>query len=268
MDSTSQSERHQLALLGVTSALRGLLAEAARGEVLARHRVGIVLRDLMRSPRTYGQHCIERVGVELGFAPSTLYRYAAVAECWCSMDILAQSAKTNRFGHPLTWSHFLVLSKVSESTLRQTLLDTCLAEAWSSRELALRVAALVERRVTHETSEGLDSVREALEDGIESAIRATTGVRVLADSLEAPFADVTGESNGDLLSRAIAAMEELRSRAELILTQLERTQRGSVSRLRWPSAAAPTRPSDDEDPGDLSEERISIVFGARRDQQS
>src|ERR1700723_1126723 len=106
----ADSDARARALLGACSVLRGLLAAASRDEVLTRYRVGAILNDLKRAPGTYGDGAIEGVAAEVGISAQTLYRYAAVADNWSDAEVSEQSAKTNRFGQTLTWSHFVALS--------------------------------------------------------------------------------------------------------------------------------------------------------------
>ena len=74
---------------------------------------------------------MERAAEELGVAARILYRYIEVAQNWSEEDLKAQLQKTNRFGQPLSWTHFLALSRTRGLPERTRLLDQCLDNAWN-----------------------------------------------------------------------------------------------------------------------------------------
>lgn len=265
----SPTEEQTQSLLAVAGVLRTLLAQVARSEVLGRYRAGQVLRDLMLAPSTYGERCLERIGAELGVAPATLYRYVAVATRWSEADILADGARVNLHGQPLSWSHFVVLSRVTEASLRGELIEETLARAWSSRELALHTASLVGRPDETDLST-LDAVKIALEEGIGTAARATLDVDLFAKALSERLADLDATASERLMPRAIGAFEDLRARVEGILIQLhrahagERTSSRETPALRVTSDVRRTDPASEKDEVSDSGLRVPVTRPPRR----
>lgn len=226
-------EQEQLALLGAATVLRGLLAAATRDEVLTRHQAGMILRDIKGAPGTYGVRCVERIGAELGIAPATLYRYMAVAENWSAAEIRVESTKTNRFGQPPAWSHFLALTRAPDSSSRRALLDECMGEGWTARELAERIAELTDEASRNDRPRSAeDPLQTALAAGIHCAARASGDLSVFASALAARLGDPDAAADGDLVTRAITAFEELREQADSALAQLHAASRASGGRLR------------------------------------
>ena len=208
-----------MALLGACSVIRGLLAGAERDEVLTRHRAGEALRTLKRAPETYGTQSVERVAAELGMSARVLYRYIAVAESWSESQLKVEIDRTNRFGQPLSWSHFLALAKVDDARSRALLIDECLANAWSVRELTQRMQAVAERAAGRERNRG-EAVRAALNEWIHTGDRAVTDLRVFADALGDRLAEPGDPIDEQLLARAVETFEELQAHAESTLGQL------------------------------------------------
>ena len=260
-------EQEQLALLGAATVLRGLLAAATRDEVLTRHQAGMILRDIKGAPGTYGVRCVERIGAELGIAPATLYRYMAVAENWSAAEIRVESTKTNRFGQPPAWSHFLALTRAPDSSSRRALLDECMGEGWTARELAERIAELTDEASRNDRPRSAeDPLQTALAAGIHCAARASGDLSVFASALAARLGDPDAAADGDLVTRAITAFEELREQADSALAQLHAASRASGGRLRAATRARvavrasqePVMEADDEsdeEPAALSSPR-------------
>jgi len=229
MTARKESERVSTRLLGVCSVLRGLLAGATRDEVLTRHRVGTVLRDIKSATGTYGEHAVERAATELGVTVPTLYRHLAVAEAWSAEELRALIDHTDRFGQPLSWSHFVTLTRAPDPVARQALFEHCIEEAWSVRDLAFH---LTEGPALENATEAVTPVREALAEGIRNATRAAVDVGIFAEALADRLMDDEPKHDAELFTRAIGAFEELRHRAEATLAQLHAANHASESRVR------------------------------------
>ena len=100
------------AVAEVSRTVRGLLVAADSSEVVTRHEVGELLRHAKGAPRTYGKHVVEEVAADVGVGARVLYQYIAVAEAWSATSIHRELQKRNRVGQALSWSHFLVLTRV------------------------------------------------------------------------------------------------------------------------------------------------------------
>jgi hypothetical protein len=234
------SDGTDAALFDVCEAIRELLARAVRDELLARYRAGSLLSLIKRTPGTYGEHAVDRLAAELGIASPTLYRYAMVAENWTLAEIEAVSVRAGRFGEPLSWSHLVVLTRVTRAAKRRALVDESLARGWSVRKLTTVIGALA-TPPSDDDAPAEASVRVALTEGIQNATRATVELDIFAEALASRLAELDDDADTDdaLVTRAIHAFQELHLRAESTLSQLRGATRASEKRLR---CAVPTNP--------------------------
>jgi len=239
---TQTGDRAGLALLGVCSVVRGLLSGAARDEVLTRYRVGEALRMVKAMPQTYGTESVERVAAELGLSAPMLYRYIAVAESWSAEDLKRQAQRTNRFGQPLTWSHVLALTRAPESA-RPGLIDRCLANAWSVRDLKRRLDRLAMQR--SDGARAANAVHVALREGIQNAHRAVTGFRALVETLDDRAAGPEEPMDAELLARAVEELEALHAGAEVALALLRGAGHSRRRLLSAPASGDLARPGAD-----------------------
>jgi hypothetical protein len=127
------------ALAAMNSALRRkavelqkLLADTAVAEVDGRYKISTIIRDVQDAEGTYGERAVERLASALGHDDATLYRYVAVARAWSASEMRALSRRTNRFGEPLSWSHWVALARLSDW---KPWLERTLSEGWSARKL-------------------------------------------------------------------------------------------------------------------------------------
>ena len=229
----SETNKAELALQGACSVIRGLLAGVERDEVLTRHRIGEALRKIKGARELYGGLGIDRVATELGVSKRYLYQHISVAEHWEEAVLKAQLEKTNRFGQPLSWSHLLALTAVSDAAARARLAEESLGNAWSVRELAehieLRLAGgEMAHRSDSSGSRGRSSdaaraggaVRAALKEGIDSGGRAVSEVRLFEETLGERLADADDPVDAELVARALQTFGELQARAESAITRL------------------------------------------------
>jgi hypothetical protein len=116
--------------------VRGLLAQVARDESKTRYRIGTLLREVSGSIETYGARAVERLAERLEVGADTLYRCISVAETWSEPELKALTARTNRRGEPLTWSHLATLAKIPGERTRGRWIERCIEAGWTTRELA------------------------------------------------------------------------------------------------------------------------------------
>jgi len=242
------------AFVDVCARIRGLLAEAIRNEVVSRHSVGELVNGVVRSADRYGDHAVERIGAELGVSTTILYGAASVAENWSQSELRHLCAKTNYRGEPLSWSHFLALTRVRSAVKRRALAEQCLAEAWAVRELRQQVADLQPAGRERADGSSDESLRVAVDEGVRTARRAAADIGTFLEALEARLSDGDHE---ELLSRALAACDELNERLQATRTFLSQTTRSSAPRVR---IAVRTRvPEDDPSERERSGEGVARV---------
>jgi len=240
----SRATAEEAALLAATEVVRGLLAETARGEVLGRHKAGTFLREVKGAPGAYGERCIERIGAELGISAATLYRYVAVAEIWSTGEIQAENTKIDKFGHPLSWSHFVALSQIPDRDIRQRLLAESLKHGWSARDLKIHIAGASQPRPS---TEPVDPVEVALREGIHRATQATVDLTIFGEAFADRLQSSATHVHGELVTRAIDAFASLLIRTELTLAQLSHASGASDARVRVAPAVDVARRREHEE---------------------
>src|SRR5438105_8958889 len=147
MTTTSTSEEHapihaNHALRAMPAALREscesvrrLFTETRRAGSSARYRVGVIVQRIIDDEEKYGKSGVMQLAAAIGRGKDTLYGYAAVARRWQQADFAAVSSRRGIHGVPLTFAHFLLLAKIDLVDRRVAMVDRCLREGLSVRDL-------------------------------------------------------------------------------------------------------------------------------------
>jgi hypothetical protein len=196
--------------------LRKLLAGAARDEARSRHQVGVLIARVKNAEHKYGLRAVEQLSRALGSNVHTLYRCAAVAECWSRTELELLLQRTTAEGHPLSWSHLVLLAGVVSPRQRATLLEQTLAGSLSVRQLAHLLGPRA-GEVTEPTAP-----RRVLRRVVRAAERWAQLAAAMHDELLAELEAASGsdDHSAKLLDRAIAAEEELHGIVRQQLTRL------------------------------------------------
>lgn len=94
------------ALRPACDSIRKLLASTTRDETRTRYRIGTIVAGVKKSLHKYGARAVEELASAVGTNVHTLYRCAAVAECWSEAELEALLRRTNTYEQPLSWSHW------------------------------------------------------------------------------------------------------------------------------------------------------------------
>ncbi len=218
-------------------AIRSLLTHGDREDVRVRHEVGVRLCVIKANTDRYGDHAVERLASALRFPARVLYRCATVAEVWTAEGLDAVMARTNAAGGRLSWSHLVALTRCASSVSRRAILEQCLRESWSVRELSAHVARQVPQ-TPDSAAHGAHAdvpVKVAFAEGIVQASRADASLRVLVRALDAGGDDDAGDAF--TLARAIVAVERLTQGATATLARLKELQRAAATVRRAPEPA-------------------------------
>ena len=117
--------------------LRQLLS--VRPTPRARYAVGAIVAEIKANPGVYGRGAMMAVATALGEDLPSLYRHAAVAECWTEAELSALLDRKGADGRSLSWSHIVLLGSVSSARIRARLVEQALRESLSVRDLAERL---------------------------------------------------------------------------------------------------------------------------------
>jgi len=86
--------------------------------------------------KKYGTGAVKKLAAALGWSKSSINDYANVAEAWPDKrKFVALVKKTDKFGKPLSWSHFVEIAKADDKKQRAKLVEAALKHGWSVREL-------------------------------------------------------------------------------------------------------------------------------------
>ena len=139
-------------LEGCIERLRELLP--LRVDPLARYAIGAIVAAIKAEPDVYGKSGVITVAAAIGEDVPSLYRHAAVAECWTEAGVRSLLARRGRDGKSLTWSHLVQLETVQSPVTRQSFAKRALDEGLSVRALT----ALVNREAGSAPPDGDEDV--------------------------------------------------------------------------------------------------------------
>ena len=200
----------------VYEAIRDLLAGVARNDSSSRHRIGVLIAEVMGAQGKYGSHAVEQLARALGTNIHTLYRCAAVAGCWSRPELEALLHRTTPRGQPLSWSHLVLLAGVASAKWRSELVDQCLRDGLTVRELLVIAEA-------RDTRRGPNGALVVLHRFVRTSERWSRTATEMHDELLAEL-DGTLADDADpvaLIDRVIAAQEELQSSMQRQLARLK-----------------------------------------------
>jgi hypothetical protein len=121
-------------LEGCIERLRELLP--LRVDPLVRYAIGAIVAAIKAEPDVYGKHGVTTVAEAIGEDVPSLYRHAAVAECWTEAGVRNLLGKKGRDGRSMSWSHVVLLGTVPSPVTRLSLAKQVLDRGLSVRELA------------------------------------------------------------------------------------------------------------------------------------
>lgn len=120
-------------------AIRTLLASGTRDDARMRHRIGEIIVGIKKARDKYGARAVEEIARAVGTNVHTLYRCAAVAECWSEAQIAALLLRTNAHGQPLSWSQLVLIAGMTSPRRRAELIEQTLRDALTVRQLLVLV---------------------------------------------------------------------------------------------------------------------------------
>lgn len=111
-------------------------------------RLSGIRNDAKKNKEHYGKGILERMCVALGFKTTgPLYKAMDVVEAFGTKKAFLEYTKlAGEAGNTLTWGHIVVLSGVSDVSMRLELAGTALEQAWSVDRLGEQVRKLVDRK--------------------------------------------------------------------------------------------------------------------------
>ena len=210
----------------VYEAIRSLLAGATRDEARSRHQIGVLIAGVKRARDKYGARAVEQLAAALGSNVHTLYRCAAVSECWSAPQLEIVLRRTTPQGQPLSWSHLVLLAGITSVGRRAEIMDQALRDGLTVRELLVVDAAV---KAPGSAGGGLVVLHRVVRTSERWSHAAATMHEELMAELEGA-ASGAGEP-AELIERAIAAQEELQGIVQKQLARL-RAERARFERRK------------------------------------
>lgn len=102
----------------------------------SRHAIGLIVAAVKGEPRRYGKQAVGLLAAATGRDEATLYRFAQVAGRWTAAELAQWLERGEVAKHPLSWSHLVEASAVSQRRVREELLRKVVEEGLSVRALA------------------------------------------------------------------------------------------------------------------------------------
>jgi hypothetical protein len=127
------------ALLTECNKIRDLVGAADRNDVAARYQIAVHCRKVRNgegNKKKYGAGAVDTLAKALGWCRATVHNYANVAKTWRDeRKFVALAGKNDKFRKPLTWHHFVLLTKLTDAGRRDKLAEEALTHGWTVREL-------------------------------------------------------------------------------------------------------------------------------------
>lgn len=117
--------------------IRALLRSGRTHDARVRYKIGVIVHELESEKTKYGEQVVARLAKRLGgeLSASSLYDAGRVAALWSEHDFLALIEREEPEGFTLSFSHFVILNRVSGLNERMKLLELVLEARMSTAAL-------------------------------------------------------------------------------------------------------------------------------------
>jgi len=199
--------------------IRDRLVKVAQNDVMARYDVGTMILAVMANESKYGARAAEQLAKALDITKAVLYLHTKVASSWTREDLQATIARVDSVtGYHLAWWHVLILAGVEDTSKRAELIDECLQDKMSGRQIKARVDDVLgfpdnngkSRTITmpHSPSAGLASLRKLT----NSLVNAQA---MFEETIFVKIADSPEDYSSDSIVEKLREAEEDQTRLEL-----------------------------------------------------
>jgi hypothetical protein len=233
--------KREKALQGQLEKIRTKLADWNRGDVLGRHGIGKLVREVCSQEHKYGIGAVEQIAREIGYRDKWVYGCLQVAEAWSEREIqhILKQRDAKRF-QQLSWSHLLKISQVHDPMQRNAWITRTLEEGLTVRELqsALHPEPAADDESAEEagstvrfTLRWLSDIKAVAESSIskqrqwEAALFPSGGTVLRLSSLNKRDREAT-------VNAAIEALEAARKGYEVLIEQLRSAMQESMAKAK------------------------------------
>jgi hypothetical protein len=147
----------------------------ATSDLLQLHRAGTNINELV-GEKQYGAKAIEKLSAGLEKSAQQLSDFRKYARQWTTREIERMVEKADRWGAGLSWHHFRPLllitprhydSATEAKAKRRELIDACLKEGWSTRQMKEAVREELGRTKTKRALMKPDDFEQGLEEFLQ-----------------------------------------------------------------------------------------------------
>ena len=121
------------------------------------------------------------VTAKLGLSETTVHDYASVAKIWPDWGKFRKTAaKTGKFGRPLSWTHFVELTREQNGNRRRKLMAKARNQGWSVAEL--KAARMSESSESEESADAGDKNPETSGTSVAALDKVSSQLAPLSDA--------------------------------------------------------------------------------------
>lgn len=147
------SDKMSPAVSEVCSKIKKLLGNGRRTYARAVYAAGVELLFVKDTPGA-----LDQIAGELGYTKNTLRKYIRLAKTWSAERFAVISAEWNSRQMPMSASHFLRLTEVTDAKRREALRKKCINEGLSVAHLTLEIYAKPKLGLAEQTRENLKNL--------------------------------------------------------------------------------------------------------------
>ncbi len=118
--------------------ISGLLAEADKSTITARHKTGKIIQDIMDADDSskYGKDAAGQLALALDVPRQDLYRCKVFADTYSDSDVKKIVSQTTSGRRKIKWSHVDAIIRIQDDKLRRKMLDKVFKDDLSVRDLS------------------------------------------------------------------------------------------------------------------------------------
>lgn len=203
--------------------IRKTLSRSVETDMIARHKVGEIVKRVMDNEDKYGKKSVPKLGRVLGLDTTGLYDAAKVAGRWSSdevREILGRQDRDVKKNVGISWSHLVRIAPVKDKKDRERLLRETLGYGWSVRDLQMEIAE-AEADNGAKTQGMLGDLQrfEKMSEAGESKIPSWD--ELFVDTMDDPSDEVSTPEALEILRSIQTRQLEIKARCERNLDQVK-----------------------------------------------
>jgi hypothetical protein len=173
-ENTSEAENQPTdALKEKCESIRKMMCSADTRDAGLHYNIGAQVKQAMDDCDKYGKAAVEYIASKVGCTAVNLYDHARVARTWTPAEKFEELSKLpTKWRTRLTFTHFVILAKVTDSTAREDFMKKAREEGYSVRELedAVKGVKKGKRDGIARLSASLTSTKSKFDENIDGVV--------------------------------------------------------------------------------------------------